>query len=172
MTTDIIKNFYVCAYEASEILETTFGRHLDIGEFDEFVYSLYTLSDVDIEKCHNLIKETISWKDYFHDMNEIVNLYLDKFVCVKLCYETLCELMKNNKIVPKNLLIEYKIKSNTVGDIFMELSQKEAAVNDKIQKLKIFSSYLDSYINYLNQVYFKLFGIVKGYGSRYWNVLD
>ena len=55
MTTDIIKNFYICAYEASEILETTFGRHLDIGEFDEFVYSLYTLSDVDIEKCHNLI---------------------------------------------------------------------------------------------------------------------
>lgn len=170
--TESIKKFYVAAFETSEIFESSFKRTINIGDFDEYLLSLYTLSDVDVDKCHKLMKETIAWKDYFSDMQGIVEIYLDKFVCVKDCYNSLSELMKNNKLVPKDLLAEYKIQSNTVADIMMELNTKTAAVDDKIKKIKIFSSYLKAYISYLNNVYFKLYALLKGYGSRYWKTID
>jgi hypothetical protein len=118
------------------------------------------------------MKETIAWKDYFSDMQGMVEIYLDRFVCVKDCYDSLSAMMKDNKLVPKNLLTEYKIQSLTVADIMMELTTKTTAVNDKIQKIKIFSSYLKAYISYLNNVYFKLYAISKGYGSRYWRTIE
>ena len=127
---------------------------------------------VSIDKCNKLIKETIAWKDYFTDMDGMLDIYLDRFVYVRDCYEYLSGLLRDNKLVPKNLLTEYKIQSNTVADIIMELSNKTTNVNDKIQKIKIFSSYLNAYISYLNNVYFKLYAISKGYGSRYWRTIE
>lgn len=170
--TDSIKKFYVAAFETSEIIESSFKRNIDIGDFDEYLVSLHTLTDVDIDKCNKLIKETIAWKDYFTDMDGMLDIYLDRFVYVRDCYEYLSGLLRDNKLVPKNLLTEYKIQSNTVADIIMELSNKTTTVNDKIQKIKIFSSYLNAYISYLNNVYFKLYSITKGYGLRYWRTID
>ena len=170
--TESIKKFYVAAFETSEIFERSFKRNIDVGDFDEYLLSLYTLSDVDIDKCHRLMKETIAWKDYFSDMQGMVEIYLDRFVCVKDCYDSLSAMMKDNKLVPKNLLTEYKIQSLTVADIMMELTTKTTAVNDKIQKIKIFSSYLKAYISYMNNVYFKLYAISIGYGSRYWRTIE
>lgn len=170
--TDSIKKFYVAAFETSEIIESSFKRNIDIGDFDEYLVSLHTLTDVDIDKCNKLIKETIAWKDYFTDMDGMLDIYLDRFVYVRDCYEYLSGLLRDNKLVPKNLLTEYKIQSNTVADIIMELSNKTTTVNDKIQKIKIFSSYLNAYISYLNNVYFKLYAISKGYGSRYWRTIE
>ena len=170
--TDSIKKFYVAAFETSEIIESSLKRNNDIGDFDEYLVSLHTLTDVDIDKCNKLIKETIAWKDYFTDMDGMLDIYLDRFVYVRDCYEYLSGLLRDNKLVPKNLLTEYKIQSNTVADIIMELSNKTTTVDDKIQKIKIFSSYLNAYISYLNNVYFKLYAISKGYGSRYWRTIE
>lgn len=170
--TDSIKNFYIAAFETSKILESSFKRNIEIGDFDEFVLSLYTFSDVDIDKCQRLMKETVAWKNYFSDIDALIQIYLDKFICVKECYDYLSNSIKENKLIPKNLLTEYKIQSNTVADIVVELSTKTATVDEKIKKIKTFSSYLKSYISYLNNVYFKLYSISKGYDSRYWRTID
>ena len=170
--TENIKKLYTSGFEASTILEESFKRPIDLGDFDEFLLKLFTLSDVDIDGCQKLIMESLLWKDYLSDIKSMVLVYTDRFVCVKENYESLLEIMKNEKVLPKSLLTRCKIKSDTVGDILMEVAQKERVTQQKIQTLKLFSNYLDSYISYLIQVYWKLTNMTRGYGSRYWNIID
>lgn len=167
-----LKRFYVIAFDSSEILEKAFSRNIDIGDFDDFVIAVHALTDVDIERCQILLKESISWKDYFKDLKALVDFYIDKFLCVQECYDYLSFSINTEKQVPMKALEDFKIQARSVPEIIMELSAKKTAVNSKIEKLKLFNEYLSSYISYLSDVHYRLNGIVMGYGIRYWNSID
>ena len=170
--TAMIKNFYISIFDVSDILESHFHQTLDIGNFDDYLLSVNKFSDVDIDGCHYLMKETIAWKDYLIDMLSVISFYKDKFVVVKDCYEFLSNSLKDNKLVPKDLLKEFKITSVTVADIVMEVNNKLTVTNEKIHKIDTLLTYLKAYIGYLNEVLRKLNLIIKGYGLRYWNSID
>lgn len=170
--TENLKNFYQIAFDASEITEKQFNRPIDIGDFDIFLADIYKLSDVEIERTKELMRETIAWKDYFADIKATINMYKDRFLIVDECYESLMATIKNEKVIPKAMLATCKIKADNVSDIISEVTSKDVAIKGKLNTLKIFSKYLDSYIHFLNNMYFKLNGIINGYGSRYWNIYD
>ena len=167
-----LKNFYIAAFDASDILEKTYNRNISLGDFDDFIMEIHKLTNVDIERCQSLYRESISWKDYFKDQKAVINFYLDKFVCVKDCYDYLSLSICNDKQVPIDALEKFKIEARSVPDIIVELTNKTKTVNSKIEKLKLFNSYLDSYISYLSDIQFRLASIVKGFGIRYWNSID
>ena len=62
-----LKNFYIAAFDASDILEKTYNRSISLGDFDDFIMEIHKLTNVDIERCQSLYRESISWKDYFKE---------------------------------------------------------------------------------------------------------